>query len=125
MAKKLLVIDDQTGITKVVELIARQLGLDVRSLNSSAQATETFIAYQPDVLFLDMIMPEKDGIDVLNEILLTGIPVKVVLTSGYSDSYLRLAEGVAKFHDNPNVAVLRKPFRREELMKLLSDLTAD
>ena len=47
-----------------------------------------------------MIMPEKDGIDVLNEILLTGIPVKVVLTSGYSDSYLRLAEGVAKFHDN-------------------------
>jgi CheY-like chemotaxis protein len=125
MAKKLLVIDDQTGITKVVELIARQLGLDVRSLNSSAQATETFIAFRPDVLFLDMIMPEKDGIDVLNEILLTGIPVKVVLTSGYSDSYLRLAEGVAKFHDNPNVSVLRKPFRREELMKLLSELTTD
>ena len=35
---------------------------------------------------LDMIMPEKDGIDVLNEVLLTGIPVKVVLTSGFSDS---------------------------------------
>ncbi len=30
MAKKLLVIDDQTGITKVVEMIARQLGLNVR-----------------------------------------------------------------------------------------------
>jgi len=125
MAKKLLVIDDQTGITKVVELIARQLGLDVRSVNSLAQATETFIEFKPDVLMLDMIMPEKDGIDVLNEVLLTGIPVKVVLTSGFSDSYLRLAEGVAKFHDHPNVSVLRKPFRREEVMKLLSDLTAD
>ena len=125
MAKKLLVIDDQTGITKVVELIARQLGLDVRSVNSSAQATETFIEFKPDVLMLDMIMPEKDGIDVLNEILLTGIPVKVVLTSGFSESYLRLAEGVAKFHDHPDVAVLRKPFRREELRQLLSDLTAD
>jgi CheY-like chemotaxis protein len=97
----------------------------VRSVNSSAQATETFIEFKPDVLMLDMIMPEKDGIDVLNEVLLTGIPVKIVLTSGFSDSYLRLAEGVAKFHDNPNVSVLRKPFRREELMKLLSDLTAD
>jgi YesN/AraC family two-component response regulator len=94
-------------------------------VNSSALATETFIEFKPDVLMLDMIMPEKDGIDVLNEVLLTGIPVKVVLTSGFSDSYLRLAEGVAKFHDNPNVSVLRKPFRREELMKLLSDLTAD
>ena len=98
-AKKLLVIDDQTGNTKVVELIARQLGLNARSLNSSSQATEEFIAFMPDVVMLDMIMPEKDGIDVLNEILLTGIPVKVVLTSGFSDSYLRLAEGVARFHE--------------------------
>jgi two-component system OmpR family response regulator len=125
MAKKLLVIDDQTGITKVVELIARQLGLDVRSVNSSAQATETFIEFKPDVLMLDMIMPEKDGIDVLNEVLLTGIPVKIILTSGFSDAYLRLAAGVAKFHDNENVSILRKPFRREELVALLKELTDD
>ena len=51
--------------------------------------------------------------------------MKVVLTSGFSDSYLRLAEGVAKFHDNPNVSILRKPFRREELIELLRELTAD
>jgi CheY-like chemotaxis protein len=125
MAKKLLVIDDQTGITKVIEMIARQLGLNVRSLNSSAEATEAFITFKPDVLMLDMIMPEKDGIDVLNEVLLTGLPVKVILTSGFSDSYLRLAEGVAKFHEHPDVAVLRKPFRREELIELLSRLTDD
>ncbi len=125
MAKKLLVIDDQTGITKVIEMIARQLGLNVRSLNSSAEATEAFITFKPDVLMLDMIMPEKDGIDVLNEVLLTGLPVKVILTSGFSNSYLRLAEGVAKFHEHPDVAVLRKPFRREELIELLSRLTDD
>ncbi len=125
MAKKLLVIADQVGITKVVEMIARQLGLATRSLNSSAQATETFIAFKPDILILDMIMPEKDGIDVLNEVLLTGLPVKVVLTSGFSDSYLRLAEGVAKFHENPNVSVLRKPFRRDELVDLLTRLAED
>jgi CheY-like chemotaxis protein len=125
MAKKLLVIDDQTGITKVVELIARQLGLNVRTLNSSLQATEVFMAFKPDVLMLDMIMPEKDGIDVLNEVLLTGIPVKIILTSGFSDAYLRLAAGVAKFHDNENVSILRKPFRREELVALLKELTDD
>src|SRR6476620_10239916 len=125
MAKKLLVIDDQSGITKVVEMIARQLGLNTKAINRSAEATEAFIAFQPDVLMLDMIMPEKDGIDVLNEILLTGIPVKVVLTSGFSDAYLRLAEGVARFHDNPNVSILRKPFRREELLNLLSEPMAD
>jgi CheY-like chemotaxis protein len=125
MAKKLLVIDDQVGITKVVELIARKLGLNTRILNSSSQATEVFIAFKPDIVLIDMIMPEKDGIDVLNEILLTGIPVKVILTSGFSDSLLRLAEGVAKFHDNENVSILRKPFRRDELITLLENLTAD
>ena len=125
MTKKLLIIDDQTGITKVVGLIARQLGLDFKALNSSATATEEFIEYRPDILILDMIMPEKDGIDVLNEVLLTGLPVKIVLTSGFSDSYLRLAEGVAKFHENPNVSVLRKPFRRDELVDLLTRLSED
>jgi CheY-like chemotaxis protein len=125
MAKKLLVIDDQSGITKVVELIAKQLGLIARSLNNPSEATEVFITFKPDVVMLDMIMPEKDGIDVLNEILLTGIPVKVILTSGFSDSYLRLAAGVAKFHANDQVSILRKPFRRDELVTLLNNLTAD
>jgi CheY-like chemotaxis protein len=123
MAKKVLVIDDEPGITKVIEMIARQLGLNARSHNCSSQATAIFLAFKPDILVLDMIMPEKDGIDVLNDILLTGIPVKVVLTSGYGESFLRLATGVARFHGKPDVSILRKPFRREDLTRLLIQLS--
>ena len=125
MAKRLLIVDDQAGITKVVGLIARQLGMEFKGLNSSLTATEEFIDYRPDVLILDMIMPEKDGIDVLNEVLLSGIPARIILTSGYSDAYLRLAEGVAKFHDSGQVSILKKPFRRDELTSLLRQLTED
>jgi CheY-like chemotaxis protein len=125
MPKKLLVIDDQTSIAKVVGLIAGQVGLEVRTLNDPVVAIETFLEFQPDIVMLDMIMPEKDGIDVLNEILLTGIPTRVVLTSGFSNAYLRLAEGVAKFHDSNQVSVLKKPFRREELMNLLKNLSGE
>ena len=70
-----------------------------------------------------MIMPEKDGIDVLNDVLLTGIPAHIVLTSGYSDAYLRLAAGVAKFHESGRVSILKKPFRRNELIQLLRQLS--
>jgi CheY-like chemotaxis protein len=122
MAKKLLIIDDQAGIAKVVSLIAEQLGLEVKALNSSVLATETFLEYRPDIVILDMIMPEKDGIDVLNEILLTGVPARIVLTSGFSNAYLRLAEGVAKFHDSDKVSVLKKPFRREDLIAVLKEI---
>ena len=59
MAKKLLVIDDQSGITRVVEHIAQQLGLDTRSLNSSLQATDVFMAFKPDVVMLDMTCPKR------------------------------------------------------------------
>ena len=125
MAKRLLIVDDQAGITKVVGLIAGQLGMEFKALNSSANATEAFIEYRPDVLILDMIMPEKDGIDVLNEVLLTGIPTRIILTSGYSDAYLRLAQGVAHFHDSDLVTVLKKPFRRHELIAALKQAVGD
>ncbi len=66
-----------------------------------------------------MIMPEKDGIDVLDERLLTGQPARLIVMSGYGDAYPRLAQGVATFHGSKPVVVLRKPFRREELETLL------
>jgi len=122
MPKKLLIIDDQASIAKVVAMIGEQLGLEVKAINSSVLATETFVEFRPDIVILDMIMPEKDGIDVLNEILLTGIPSRIVLTSGFSSAYLRLAEGVAKFHDSDQVSVLKKPFRREELVAVLKEV---
>ena len=123
--RKLLIVDDDAGLAKAYGRIGTGAGFEVRVVNDPLKATEAFLAFKPDVAVIDMIMPEKDGIDVLNEVLLTGIPVKVVLTSGFSDSYLRLAEGVAKFHENPDVSVLRKPFRRDELVELLRRLIAD
>ena len=125
MTKKLLMIDDEVGLTKVVGLIAGHLGMEFRALNTSPSATEVFVDYQPDIVIIDMIMPDKDGIDVLNEIMLTGIPTQVVLTSGYSEAYLRLAEGVAKLHGHERVHFLKKPFRRAELVELLKEITAD
>lgn len=117
---RLLVIDDQAGITRVVTLIATRMGIETQSINLPNQALEAFLAFRPNIVILDMIMPEKDGIDVLNELLLTGITAHMVLTSGFSENYLRLAEAVVKFHDNASCSVLRKPFRRHELVAELS-----
>jgi DNA-binding NtrC family response regulator len=123
VARKLLIIDDEIGITKVVGLIAARVGMEYRALNTSPTAIEVFREYRPDIVIIDMIMPDKDGIEVLNEIMLTGIPTQIVLTSGLSEGYLRLAKGVAKFHGDERVRFLNKPFRRDELVALLSDMT--
>jgi two-component system, OmpR family, response regulator MtrA len=125
MGKKLLMIDDDAGIAGVVGLVARELGMEFRTIASPLTAKEVFAAYRPDIVIIDMIMAEKDGIDVLSEILATGIPTKVVLTSGFGDSHLRLGVGVAKFHGKEGVPLLKKPFRRAELIELLNTIAGE
>ena len=124
MSPKLMIIDDEPGIVKIVGLTAQKLGLEYSAVTGSIGAVEAFIEYRPDVVLLDMIMPDKDGIDVLNEILATGIPTRIALISGYGDGYLRLAESLAAFHNMAEMPILRKPFRNAELVELLTGLMA-
>jgi two-component system response regulator MtrA len=115
-------IDDEAGMAKVVGLTAEKLGLEFRSVTNSRGAVDQFLEYHPDIVLLDMIMPGKDGIDVLNEILATGVPTKIVLVSGYGDGYLNLAEGLGAFHGSGGFPILKKPFRNGQLVALLSDM---
>jgi two-component system OmpR family response regulator len=119
MSKKLLIVDDQPGSTKVVARVAHWLGLEFKAVHDPHLAVAEFIAFRPDILILDMIMPELDGIEVLNDVLLTGYPTRVVLSSGYGDAYMALAAGVARYHGIATPPMLRKPFRRSELEELL------
>jgi CheY-like chemotaxis protein len=123
VAEKLLFIDDEVGLTKVVGLIANEIGMEFKAVHTSRTATEVFIAYRPDVVILDIVMPGRDGIDVLNDIMNTGIRTEIVLTSGLSEGYLRLGESIARFHGVERVRVLKKPFGRSELIELLKDIT--
>ena len=122
--RRLLVIDDQVSLTKIVGTIATDMGMAVRIVNDPNAALDAFLDYRPDVLMLDMIMPEKDGVDVLNEIMLTGIDTRVILTSGFTDTFARLAASVAMFHDKGPVRLLKKPFRRNQLVAMLRDTLA-
>jgi CheY-like chemotaxis protein len=124
MANKLLVVDDQAGINALVTRVATGLGLQTLAVREPLRATEAFIDFAPDVVLLDMIMPEKDGIDLLNEMMLSGIPTRYVLMSGYGEAYIHLAQGVAAFHGMAPPIVLRKPFRRELLEATLRTVLA-
>ena len=89
MSTKLLVIDDNPGITKVIAMVAARLGYITQTVNEPRHAIDVFLEFRPDVTMVDMVMPEHDGIDVLNDLLLSGIPTQLVLMSGFADAYLR------------------------------------
>jgi DNA-binding response OmpR family regulator len=106
-------------MARVMQRVAEREGWEVRPLSDSAAAIDVFLEFVPDVVVLDMVMPGKDGLDVLNEMLLCGVPARVVVVSGFGTAYLRLAEGVAVFHGVDRVSTLKKPFRQAEFIAAL------
>lgn len=121
-APKLMVVDDQAGITRIVSRAAADLGFDTKEVNDANLATEAFIAFKPDILVLDLIMPGKDGLDILNEVLVVDPALKLVLISGHGETYLRLGRAVSKFHRESDVHTLQKPFRADALRDVLAKL---
>jgi DNA-binding response OmpR family regulator len=121
MSERLLVVDDDVRLTRTVALTATQLGMNTRQINDPSTALDAFIAFRPGVILLDVFMPEVDGIDVLGEILLTGIPTRIILTSGGDEVLLRVALEAARFHGATDAIVLAKPFRRAELVAALTE----
>jgi DNA-binding response OmpR family regulator len=119
MERRLLVVDDQDSITKVVAKIASQLGYQVRSINDPNAAFDEFETFKPDVLIIDLVMPELDGIDILHRILALGTTARIIVMSGFGKSYLRLGKEVAAFHDHADITTLAKPFRKADLVALL------
>ncbi|HET6606889.1 MAG TPA: response regulator [Rhodopila sp.] len=120
MNRRLLVVDDQNSITKIVSKIGSQLGYEARALNDPSRAFEEFEEFRPDVLVIDLVMPEIDGIDILHKILAMGTDARIVVMSGFGKGYLRLGQDVGAFHDHPGITTLAKPFRRAELVALLA-----
>lgn len=120
MSLRLLIVDDDIRLTRIVSLAATQLGLETMQVNRPAEALEAFVSFRPDVTLLDVFMPELDGIDVLHEVLLANIPTRLILTSGSGEELLSVARDAAQFHGVDDAIVLPKPFRRRELVAALA-----
>ncbi len=122
MEKRLLVVDDDARLTSIVSLTAARLGFVTRQCNDPAKALDVFIEFKPHMVMIDIFMPEKDGIEVLHELLLTGIATQIVLTSGMGEELLPVAQEVTRFHGAAEAIVLPKPFRRADLVDVLERL---
>ena len=63
--KKILLIDDETSITSLLRLNLEASGrFIVRAENQGAKGVETALAFRPDLILLDIMMPDMDGGDV-------------------------------------------------------------
>lgn len=68
MAKKVLIVDDESKIRRVVQQILRKEGFVVVEAENGQDALVRFLAEKPDLVILDVMMPEMNGFDFLRTI---------------------------------------------------------
>ncbi|MEM7029055.1 MAG: response regulator [Chloroflexota bacterium] len=115
---KILITDDNDPFRKVLADILTEEGYDVYEAAQGVEALEILTETDIDLILLDLIMPEMEGIETLGHIStkFTGIPV--IMMSGDSqridtEFYLKLA---GRFGAK---AILQKPFHMQEVSNLI------
>lgn len=111
MSSKILVVDDETCILKMMELALTNAGYDVTTANSPRSALDIYgTGANFDLVITDFKMPEMNGIEMEAEILKRDPSAKVLLVSGYGGIETAL-EGLNK----GAIDFLRKPFAPDAL----------
>jgi DNA-binding NtrC family response regulator len=121
MPKKLLIVDDEPAITKIIGKIVSSLDYEIECVNDATRAMAVFRSFLPDVLMIDMVMPDVDGVDILRDVMAISRDVKVIIMTGFGPGYLRLAKAVALFDEKPDITELEKPFRRTDVLFVLGE----
>ncbi len=111
-----LVVDDHVKVLRFVEIDLRLRGFEVLTAASGDEALDLVKTANPDVMLLDIIMPEMDGCEVLKQLrAFSQLPVIAFSASpGNRDRAIRL--GADSF--------VSKPFRPDEMARKIEELAA-
>ncbi len=104
-----LVADDEPRITKLVSIALGEEGFRVITASGGAEALAKAEEYRPDVVLLDIVMPDLDGIEVMRQLRVTR-PVPVILLTA-KGSTADKAKGLDLGADD----YVAKPFHPDEL----------
>ena len=66
--QQILVVDDDKSITKIVKAYLEQAGYRVLVAFDGESAMHTLLSEKPDLLILDLMLPDRDGWDITNSI---------------------------------------------------------
>ena len=109
MAKKVLIVEDETNIAELLHLYLEKEGFDTAVAGDGGKGVELFRSFHPDLVLLDIMLPEVNGYELLDFIKPMGIPVIFITAKGSMEDKVR---GLRLGADD----YLVKPFEIVELL---------
>ena len=119
MSRTILVVDDEASIRKSLEGALTDEGYQVWMAASASQALEKIQERLPDLILLDIWMPEMDGLTALNQMKQNGIEIPVIIMSGHGN--IETAVKATKFGAFDFV---EKPIELDRLLVLIRNALA-
>jgi two-component system nitrogen regulation response regulator NtrX len=80
-----LVVDDEKSIIETLSSIIEDEGYDVITASSGEKGLKMFLKHNPDIILLDIWMPDMDGIETLKQIRSRDKEVSIIMISGHSN----------------------------------------
>ena len=84
MSRRLLVVDDESGVRAALRQLLEFEGYEVRVASSGAEALATYEAWKPDLVFMDVKMTGMDGLETLKRLRGRDPAAIVVMISGHA-----------------------------------------
>src|ERR1700730_11369687 len=116
--RSVLLVEDEVTFRRVIARNLSGRGLLVREVGTAGEAVAVSPADRPDLMLLDINLPDHTGWDVVRELHRLGIDVPTIVVSAVRVSPSRLEE----FHP---MAYLPKPFPLEALLRLVFNTSGD
>lgn len=117
MAIKVLYVEDEIFLGKIVKESIESRGFNVFMEADGANAFDAFKSYQPDICVLDIMLPNKNGFEVADEIRKMNSDVPIIFLTAKTQT-----EDVIKGFKLGANDYIRKPFSMEELIVRIENL---
>jgi two-component system KDP operon response regulator KdpE len=109
-----LVVDDHPKVLRFIEIDLKLRGFEVVTTTSASEALELVKSTKPDILLLDIIMPEMDGLEVLKKLRdFSQLPV------------IAFSASPGNYHDAMRLGAndfMTKPFQPDEMARRIKAL---
>ena len=116
MDKKILICDDAASMRMMLKDIMKRIGYsEVYEAENGKKAIEKYIEFKPDLVFMDITMPEMDGIEALKKIIAHDKNATVIMCAAIGQSPLAV-----ETMKNGAKDVIFKPYNIERVKEIIN-----
>ena len=120
--KSILVVDDEQGIVTMLEEFLEDSGYQVLTATHPRQAQKLYREQSPDLIITDIVMPDINGIEMLNQLITEFPQLKAVVMTGYAGALKNELEQVQS--EQGVVCVMEKPLNLLEVLAMTNMILA-